>query len=378
MKKLIWKIIIAVVLAVAAVFFLFPVDIGKEMRIPNKNNSPVEISESFQYTQRIEQINGNIQRDNMLEENTKYKRIEILPVLAHDSIFGFEKTSSMAERKKATAAINGGFFYSYGQPSGFTVIDGKLLCTAPELTNRPVFLMNQNRELKMLDLNVQVTVSIGRTKLKVDGVNRSPKEHEIIVFTPKYGLTTRVNGRDTFNLIAENQIISDFASSNVEVNIPRTGLILTATGNRIKDIKSLTKYKGENIYFDYQTTPACGKIVQGLEGGFWVVKAGNKVVKTREKWVGLTTNREPRTIVGLKDKYTAVFMTVDGRQPGYSIGLTGEELADYLLSLGIRDALMLDGGASTTMVVEGKIVNRPSYRGRERMVGGAVVIKFDK
>ena len=109
------------------------------------------------------------------------------------------------------------------------------------------------------------------------------------------------------------------------------------------------------------------------------MRDGQKSIKQREEWVGLTTNREPRTIVGIHDeRKTVVFMVVDGRQPGYSMGLSGDELAEYLLSQHITNAIMLDGGASSTMVLDGKLVNRPSYKREERMIGGCITIKFDK
>ena len=69
-----------------------------------------------------------------------------------------------------------------------------------------------------------------------------------------------------------------------------------------------------------------------------------------------------------------ILMTIDGRQPGYSIGMTGKELGNFILSYGINNAAMLDGGASTEMIVKGKIVNKPSGEGRERPVGGGIVL----
>ena len=68
-----------------------------------------------------------------------------------------------------------------------------------------------------------------------------------------------------------------------------------------------------------------------------------------------------------------LLVTVDGRQPGYSEGMTLTEFARLFLALGCTDAMNLDGGGSTTMVVRGKIVNSPSD-GRERKVGSALAL----
>ncbi|MDK2810014.1 MAG: hypothetical protein PWR27_723 [Petroclostridium sp.] len=378
MKKRNLIISAAVVLVVTAVFLFYNHGTRGGRNLSEEEGEASSKIEPLVHKQVQEEINGNVQVINILEVNIKDRRVYVTPVLSHDSIFGFEKTSAMANRKKADAAINGGFFYPYGQPAGFVVIDSKLLCTAPKLNDRPVFIIDEHRNFKILDIDIELELDIEGYRLKIDGINRNPREDEIIVYTPEYGLTTRINGRATFNVIADDNIISDFILSETEVKIPRNGLLVAAAGEKIRQLESFIAYKRKNIKVVYNTFPSYGKIVQALEGGFWVVKDGRKVVREREPWVGLMTNREPRTVVGTKNENTAIFMTIDGRQPGYSTGLTGDELAGYLLSKGINNALMLDGGASTTMVVNGKVVNSPSYRGRERDVGGAIIIKVDK
>lgn len=84
--------------------------------------------------------------------------------------------------------------------------------------------------------------------------------------------------------------------------------------------------------------------------------------------------RHPRTAVGLDTRRRLAWLvTVDGRQPGFSEGASLEELTDILVSLGASDAINLDGGGSTTMVVAASngpvVLNRPIHTavpGRER------------
>lgn len=84
--------------------------------------------------------------------------------------------------------------------------------------------------------------------------------------------------------------------------------------------------------------------------------------------------RHPRTAVGLDARRRLAWLvTVDGRQPGFSEGASLDELTDILVSLGASDAINLDGGGSTTMVVESAngpvVLNRPIHTavpGRER------------
>ena len=83
--------------------------------------------------------------------------------------------------------------------------------------------------------------------------------------------------------------------------------------------------------------------------------------------------RQPRTAVGITGDGTLLLVVVDGRQPGYSAGMTLRELSTFMLSLGARNAMNLDGGGSSVMWVNGLVVNRPSD-GFERSVSNAVVV----
>jgi exopolysaccharide biosynthesis protein len=69
-----------------------------------------------------------------------------------------------------------------------------------------------------------------------------------------------------------------------------------------------------------------------------------------------------------------VLVTVDGRAPGYSIGMSFAEQARVMRALGARVALNLDGGGSTTMAVRGRLVGRPSDTTGERPVGDVVTV----
>jgi hypothetical protein len=89
-------------------------------------------------------------------------------------------------------------------------------------------------------------------------------------------------------------------------------------------------------------------------------------------------NREPRTAVGINRNGRYVYLVVvDGRQPFYSEGATFTELAQLLIDQGAFVAMSLDGGGSSTMVIEGDdgrpvVLNSPIHHyipGTERPVG---------
>jgi exopolysaccharide biosynthesis protein len=82
---------------------------------------------------------------------------------------------------------------------------------------------------------------------------------------------------------------------------------------------------------------------------------------------------QPRTSAGISKSGDLILVTVDGRQPRYSEGVTLAEEASLMRSLGAVSAMNLDGGGSTAMAVKGKLVNRPSD-GTERADGDFVVV----
>ena len=89
--------------------------------------------------------------------------------------------------------------------------------------------------------------------------------------------------------------------------------------------------------------------------------------------------RHPRTAVGRRADGTVLLVVADGRSP-QAAGLSMEELQQVMAALDCRDAINLDGGGSTTMVVLGEVVNHPSDNGRfdtagERPVANAIVVK---
>ena len=87
---------------------------------------------------------------------------------------------------------------------------------------------------------------------------------------------------------------------------------------------------------------------------------------------GFVIKRNPRTLAGIDAKRRTVLVTVDGRSAD-DLGLSVREAADVARSLGLVDAINLDGGGSTTMVVNGAVI-APVGSAGERPVGDAVLI----
>lgn len=89
---------------------------------------------------------------------------------------------------------------------------------------------------------------------------------------------------------------------------------------------------------------------------------------------GFDTTRHPRTMIGTDAQGAIWLVTVDGRNPEVSLGMSFTELQGLARRLGLRSALNLDGGGSTTMWVGGRIVNSPSDAGGPRKVSDAILV----
>lgn len=89
---------------------------------------------------------------------------------------------------------------------------------------------------------------------------------------------------------------------------------------------------------------------------------------------GFETTRHPRTLIGVDPAGFIWLVTVDGRSPERSLGMSFAELQGLSRRLGLRSALNLDGGGSTTMWIQGRIVNHPSDAEGPREVSDALLV----
>ena len=108
-----------------------------------------------------------------------------------------------------------------------------------------------------------------------------------------------------------------------------------------------------------------------LEDVDFVVGGSHVLIENGEPGGGsLPAGRHPRTAIGIDDEDFAYLVVVDGRSSASS-GMSLAELQRYLDGLGLLNAINLDGGGSSTMVLQGSVVNTPSD-GRERSVASVV------
>jgi hypothetical protein len=135
---------------------------------------------------------------------------------------------------------------------------------------------------------------------------------------------------------------------------------------------------GDTVTVVLTLRPAVRPLQMLVGGGPRLVVHGASIVDGVERPEGTAQSfavvRHPRTGVGIsRDSNTVFLITVDGRQESSS-GMSLAEFARLMLQVGVYEGLNLDGGGSTTMVIDGRVVNHPSDPGGERAVGNALLV----
>jgi hypothetical protein len=309
-------------------------------------------------------------------------------VLATDRLPGFETTSSMADRSGALVAINGDYARPSGRPVFTFASDGDIAQT-PLLWGRN-FAVDQSETLAYIGhpkVTGWATETDTGTVYPVARVNQgAPDVDEIARFT-RAGGSEEKPPDETCVARLFPQEGARFASSGTGVEAdhlvdrvkcggrslrPQGGSILSApiTGDYAPGLGALLP--GESMTLGWSL--GWPQVADTIGGNPTLVEDG-KIIEHNVTGEDAFFKRHPRTGVGTTPDGKVLLVVVDGRQPGYSVGMNLREFARLFVSLGADRALNLDGGGSTTMVIDGEIVNRPSTDGRiERPVSSALVL----
>jgi exopolysaccharide biosynthesis protein len=310
------------------------------------------------------------------------------PVLSNESIIGREKVTDMQKRVSSAATVagvNGDLFnFNDGHPSGVVIRDGVL--EHPPLTDRTSVGIADDGTLHPDRVSwLGYWRGIGQ-RIRL-GLNDPPSENGFALFTHAYGATTpattgaaEVVLHPFPNVTANTDLVGVVASvispSSGRTPIPADGAVLQARGSGAFRLTGDAPL-GTSVTIRYTLTPAWDGIVDAIGGGPVIVKDGKPVFRANEAFTSSQLNpHNPRTAVGQRADGKILLVTVDGRQPGYSSGLTNFELALTMMQLGAVSASALDAGGSTTMAFDGRLLNRPSDPGGERAVAEALLVEY--
>jgi hypothetical protein len=278
------------------------------------------------------------------------------------------------------AAINGDFYrieqepYA-GDPRGLQIMLGELV-SGPSKT---CFWIDADGNPSLGTVAAHFTATWPNGESTPFGLNEERHANDAILYTPRIGPNTRTSAGREFILArhgdsawlplrvgktytAEIRQVREGGNSRLggDVAVLSIGPLLVT---RIPNLKV-----GDVIQISTATSPDVSGAQFAIGGGPVLVHEG----KAQSAYANKSRERHPRTAIGWNDQ-DYFFVEVDGRQGGFSIGMTLPELAAYLVRQGCQEAMNLDGGGSAEMWIQGEIVNRPCF-GNERRIGNGVVL----
>ncbi len=366
---------------------------------------------------------------NILEIDPHAYRGDVRLALSGDITPGRERPSEMAARLDGFAAVNGGFFVFNddlgidGEPAGLAMVNGRL--ASEGIDGRPalVFSTGDNQLSAHIQRHVVTLITLalnGETK-RIDGINREPgfilncgnpgdtpittpahdflcnDDDELILFTRDFGEDADAGEGFQVMLSETGEVLSRQESRGGP--IPAQGYVLQGTGDEAQWLATHARM-GQTLTIDIDVVARMPgsldntvdiKLKEGVyavNGGPTLIDDGETVLAyPAEGWSPATiadsdrhafynawlVRRNPRTAAGIREDGSLVLVVVDGRNPEHSIGASIPEMAGLMRHLGAIDAINLDGGGSSAMVVNGELVGIPSDMTDERAVSDAIV-----
>jgi hypothetical protein len=307
-------------------------------------------------------------------------------VLSNEAVLGRETVSSMQKRLAPTATmvgVNGDLWrWADGKPSGIFLRDGVLV--SPPNSERSSAGFGLDGILDVRRVKFLGTWRGTGQRRAVNELNDAPGKNGLALFTPDYGTTTpRIPGAYAVTLspfppsVPNTDLVAPVtaAGPGSRVFIAPGSAVLVARGNAATKLQAEAA-TGTMLTIRVILQPDWATVSDAIGGGPVLVRDGRPVYRANEAFtVSQIAPRHPRTAIGQTADGRVLLVVVDGRQPGYSVGMTTFEMALTMVRLGAVRAMQLDGGGSSTLAFEGQVLNRPSD-GRERPISTALMLQY--
>jgi hypothetical protein len=317
-------------------------------------------------------------------------KVDLRSTLAKDRVMALETIPDMAARTHAFAAINGGFFVvRNGDPAGLLEVDHEVVSETALMRGAVGIVRTPGKPTRLVfdrvtaSVRMRLRTSDEDVTVPIDGVDTTRVRGKLMLYTPRFG-----EHSDTADTGVEWSVsgmpprVTDRRPNAGKTPIPRDGVVLSFGGTVLPSaLDGLVA--GQSVSFDTNfetsmgTSPDTWSEAEDIVGGAGLlVYKGKPVSDWTDEGLrpGFTTERHPRTMIGVSRDEVIWLITVDGRNPQVSVGMTFAELQRLALDLNLTYALNLDGGGSTTMVVQGNVVNHPSDPTGPRRVSDGIVV----
>ncbi len=326
-------------------------------------------------------VGGRTILANVVRVSLQDPRVSVRVGLGRDQVGGTEDLLKLANRKGAVAAINGTFFEAYADgdikdPLGTIITGGEMVHKGDIGT---VFGLASSKEVRMEPVRFKIA---GTTDSPHGGpfhwyaywINHAPGRmtaDHAAVYTPARGRTTGpLRG---VSIVVEEACVTRVVESRQEtsVEIPAAGFVLNFQGCELP----LANLFCVGSLVDYTVAFADGspissfwaEVEEALGGGPKLVANGEVVYSVESARAegfteaGILSAKSARSALGLSSAGELLLVTLEEARTA--------ELAAAMRSLGAREAMNLDGGASSGLVSCGRYITRP-----ERMISNALLV----
>ena len=297
---------------------------------------------------------------------------DIRPYRALSAGIGTESLVSLARRHKAFAAINGGFFEMSGTFRGESVgalkIDGEWV-SEPEQGRAVIGFRTVDGKtetyIDRIALRQELVLPSGET-LPIDGMNRSRGRSELVIYRPHFHVVT-LTMSDGVEVVVRNGKVTGIHDGQGSSRIPTDGYVLSASGRKRGELLSHIT-DGGTVQIRETIIPErvgdsnlWASFVHIIGGGPLLLRDGAAPSTQAYEQEGFDqafhSFWHPRTAVGKKADGTLLFVTITAAAAGVRRGVMLPRLSELFLEWGATDALNLDGGNSSMLVIRDEVVS---------------------
>ena len=287
---------------------------------------------------------------------------------------------------RPVAAINGDFYRregeSYaGDPRGLQILGGELVSGPIE---RACFWVDAKGVPRTGEVSREFAVTWPDGSQTPFGLNEEREGNMAVLYSSAVGSSTGTSGGTEYVLerVSDSPWLPLAPGRQYQARIRRVRgggntplkpdiLVLSISG--ISRFFSSRAAVGDMLKISTATSPDLRGVKTAIGGGPVLVRDG----QARPGRVSRSMERHPRSAIGWNQK-EFLFVEVDGRQYGWSMGMTLPELAEYMAKLGCQEAVGLDGGGSAELWFNGRIVNRPCDGHERRMANTLILVEKQK
>jgi len=346
-----------------------------------------QIGPGATYTWRNVKLDRGLEKLHMVEFDPTNAALTLEPGLTDGKVYGMQGVSKMAgdadkPGNRVIAGINGDFYdMSSGVPLGMFMGGGKLLVSPPD--DWYAFgLKADGSTLYGPSPKLEKTLTIGDKTAELSAINRTRGNEDLVLYTTDFYASTMTNdlGDEVAFGVLKGEVksgqtlrlkVESIHKNKGNTPIADGKVVLSASGAK-RDVLSELQI-GDEVSLSLRLGGEWSDVSMAIGGSALLVKDGQVQPNSDPA-------AHPRTAVGTKADGSVVLLEIDGRQPGFSEGVTLAELAQIMKDIGVVNALNLDGGGSSTFIArmpgdtQRKLLNSPSDGGERKTANGILLV----